>query len=398
MIEHVFPGALVEIPVGKGRLIVDQIRWETPNKKLARLTSRVVSAMVTGLNGAMAPYIPPRNLPPDTIYKPVDLSAFCNRGFKDDVGDDGKGGWADQGPRADLHEFPTGNQNFGGVPFAIGKEPRTCIVLRSSRRPFPDLIPEEVTIPVGFPVEGLCFLHSATWLGAGERDAAYQIQYADGTAQEIALAEGDNIRDWTAAPAEFARERGTRSRVAWTGTTDLFPVVCVFQMLWVNPKPDVAVRAVRFSNPAKTACPILIALTAAVRPGKADLEAIAAAQARAREWLKKGTAAADAGKDADARDALRQAVKEDPQLDAAHQRLCELIEKMKDENATLAAYAAWAAAGARSPLPYNKVGEISERRGNDKAALDAYTKSLEVEWNQPSIIEAKSRLMLRLRK
>ena len=28
-VEHVYPGALVEIPVGKGRLIVDQIRWET---------------------------------------------------------------------------------------------------------------------------------------------------------------------------------------------------------------------------------------------------------------------------------------------------------------------------------------------------------------------------------
>jgi len=32
-IEHVFPGALVEIPVGKGHLIVDNIRWETANKK-----------------------------------------------------------------------------------------------------------------------------------------------------------------------------------------------------------------------------------------------------------------------------------------------------------------------------------------------------------------------------
>jgi len=101
---------------------------------------------------------------------------------------------------------------------------------------------------------------------------------------------------------------------------------------------------------------------------------------------------------ADARDTLQQAVKEDPKLDAAHQRLCELIEKTKDENATLAAYSAWAAAGARSPLPYNKVGEIHERRGNDKAALEAYSKSLEVEWNQPQIIEAKSRLMLRMRK
>ena len=52
--EHIFPGALVEIPVGKGRLILDEVRWETPNAKLYRLAARVISAMVTGLNVAIA--------------------------------------------------------------------------------------------------------------------------------------------------------------------------------------------------------------------------------------------------------------------------------------------------------------------------------------------------------
>jgi tetratricopeptide (TPR) repeat protein len=313
------------------------------------------------------------------------------------VGEDGKGGWSDQGPTADLREFPMGSQNFGGVPYVVGQEPNCCIVLRSNQRPFPERVPAEVTIPLGFPVEGLSFLHSATYCGAGSPAAAYQIQYADGTSQEIALVEGENIRDWTAPPAEFPRERGTRSGVAWTGTTKLFPVVSVFQMLWVNPKPDVAVKAVRFSNPQKSACPILISLTAALKPGKVDLEAIAAAQAKARQWLQAGIAAAAAGKDAEARQAFGQAIREDPKLDAAHQRLCELCERLADEEATLTAYRAWAATSPQTPLPYNKVGEILERRHDDKGALEAYGKSLNVEWNQPPIIEAKSRLMLRVK-
>ena len=375
---------------------MDQVRWETSNPKLQRLTSRIISALMTGLNVGIAPYVPPRSLPTDVLQKPIDLSPYCNRGFKDDVGDDGKGGWPDQGPKADLREFPTGNQSFGGIPFVIGKEPRTCIVLKCNRRPLPDLYPDEVTIPLGFKLDGLSFLHTTAW-GAQEPTGLYQIQYADGSKAEIILVENENIFGWTRTPAEFPRERGTRSRIAWTGSTGLFPLICVSQMLWVNPKPDVAVAAVRFSNPTRNMCPVLIAMTAAVKPGKEDLEAIAAGQTKAREWLAKGIADADAGKDGDARAALQEAIKADPKLDAAHQRLCELEERGHDDKAILAGYKAWAATSPRTPLPYNKIGQILERLGDTKGALEAYTRSLEIEWNQPPIIEAKSRLMLRVK-
>ncbi len=396
-VEHVYPGALVEIPVGKGRLIVDQIRWETDAKKLDRLTVRVASALATNLGVGIAPYASPRNLPSDVVYKPIDLSAFCNRGFKDDVGDDGKGGWPDQGPKADLRQFPTGEQNLGGVPFAIGQEPRTCIVLKCKRRPFPELYPAEATIPVGFASEGLVFLHTTSW-GGQEPTGTYQIQYADGTTAEITLIEGENIFGWNRAPAEFPRERGTRSHVVWTGSCELFPMICVCQMLWVNPKPDVPIRAVRFSNPLGDCCPALIAMTAAVKPGKADLEAVAAAKSKAQECLKKAVAAIDAGKDAQARAALQEAIKADATLDAAYQRLCELEERGRDEKAVLAAYKAWAASSPRTPLPYNKIGQMLEKQGDAKGALEAYARSLEIEWNQPPIIEAKSRLTLELKK
>jgi hypothetical protein len=389
-VEHIFPGALVEIPVGKGRLILDETRWETTNQQLIPLAGRLLSSMLTGLNVEIEPFAAPPSLPKNVAYKPVDLTALANRGFVDEVGDDGQGGWSDQGPLIDLREFPTGRQMFGGVPFLVGAEPHGCIVLQSSMRPFPAQQPDAVTIPLGFPAQGLYFLHSATYSG-GDTNGLYQIQYDDGTVYNLWLVGGENIRDWTAAPMSFPRERGTASRVVWTGNTRVFQGVSVFQMLWVNPKPDVPIKAVRFDNPGRKGCPILISLTAAVKSDKSEAE-VAAAQARAKELLAKGQTGFDANKDQEARDFFKQAADADPTLSGAHRMLAQVCERMKDEAGAMAAYQAWADAGATAPLPYNRIGEMLERKKDYKGALDAYTKSLQVEWNQPPIIAAKQRL------
>jgi hypothetical protein len=269
--------------------------------------------------------------------------------------------------------------------------------LKSDARPLPDRLPEDVTIPLGYPVEGICFLHGATYAGNGQQVGLYQIQYADGTVHDIPLVADENIRDWVSPPALLPRERGTQSRIAWTGTTKVFPVASVFQMLWVNPNPEVPVKAVRFANPKSVACPILISLTAVVRDEKAVADRVAA-QARARELLRQGTDAFNAGKDTEACDLLQAAWKEAPSLDAAYQALGVVYERLKNEDGVLATYRAWMKAGAKTPLPYNRVGEILEKRKDHKAALDALNRSLQIEWNQPPIIEAKKRLEARANK
>jgi hypothetical protein len=389
--EHIFPGGLVEIPVGRGRLILDQVRWETPHQQLGKLSARVVSAMMTGLGVTIAPYAPARELPSQIAYKPIELTAWANRGLADEIAGDGKGGWSDEGPDCDLRSFPTGQRQFGGVPFSVGPPPRSVIVLKSDSRPFPQRMPAGVTIPIGSRVEGLCFLHGVTYATDGEEAGRYQVEYADGRVHDILLVAGENIRDWTSPPALLPQEKGTQSRIAWTGTTKAHPVVCVFQMLWVNPNPETPVRAVRFANPKRKACPILIALTAVVPDEKAAADR-AAAKARAKQLLDQSTAALDAGKDAAARELLEKAVREDPSLDAAYRALGGVCEKLKDEDGVLAAYRGWAAAGAKTPLPYNRIGEILEKRKDNRGALDAYQRSLQIEWNQPPMIEAKKRL------
>jgi hypothetical protein len=385
--EHVFPGALLTLPVGKGQLVLDQRRWFTIHEKLGTLANRNLSALLLGVGVELAPVVRLRELPQAVAYKPIDLTPFANRALADDLAEDGMGGWTDQGPKGDLRAFPTGRQSFGGVPFTIGVAPKSCIVLSSTARPLPETLPAEVTIPIGYPAEGFYVLHAAAY--GGEEAALYQVQYADGTTVDVPVTYGINMHDWT-TPGPFIREKGTRSMVAWTGSCPMFPLIGVYRMLWVNPKPSVPVKAVRFANPTLKAVPILLGLTVAVAK---DAQAKAPdALARAQALLAQASQAAAAKDDTTAETLLKEARALDPTLTAAHQGLADVYGRKGDENAALAAYQAWANAGAATPLPYNRIGEILERRKDYKGALEAYTKSLEIEWNQPPAIEAKARL------
>jgi len=328
-------------------------------------------------------------LPLNSTYSPIDLSQYANRGFMDEKANDGKGGWSDQGPDCDLRDFPTGLQRFNGVPFLVGKEPHSCIVLRSKSRPFPETLPESVTIPVGRSVQGFSFLHGGTYTGEGAV-GTYQIQYDDGSTFDIPLVGDVNLRDWICLPGPFAGETCTKSKNAWTGATKTFPDVTVSQMLWVNPKPDIPVKAVKFDNPERAACPILIGLTAVIKGDKT--EAGIRSQHTAADLLARGQAALDAGKNVEAKEFLQKATIENPSLENAYRLLGETCERMNDEFAALKAYQAWADAGATTTLPFNKIGEILERKGDMKGALDAYRQSFCLDWKQPQIIKAKFRL------
>jgi hypothetical protein len=389
--ELVFPGAMLEMKVGSGRLIIDQRRWMTADEKLLRPTARVLSALALGLGVEVAPVVVPRSLPPHVSYRTIELGEFATRGFIDPVADDGRGGWTDQGPEADLRTFPTGPQSFGGVPFAIGKEPKCCIVLNSDARPHPKLLPPEVTIPVGHRVEGFYFLHASAYTPDNGYIGLYQVKYADGTTADIPLYGEVNIRDWISPVGPFVREKGTTSSVAWTGSCPTFREIAVYKMLWVNPRPEAVVKAVRFANPARIAVPVLLGLTAVV-PQESHLPQSPASVQQARKLLAEALDAVKQGQDRTAEKLLKQTLAADPSLTAAHQALGDLCERAGNEDAALQIYRDWVQAGADTPLPYNRVGQILEKRKDYRGALEVYAKSLKVEWNQPPIIEAKARL------
>jgi tetratricopeptide (TPR) repeat protein len=270
----------------------------------------------------------------------------------------------------------------------IGSGAKAIIVLASDSKPGKDKMPWDVTIPVGQQVEGFCFLHSVAYTGG--QAGRYQVQYADGTTAEISLKIDENIRDWTDKNTEeFPHEKGTKSYIAWTGTCKMFGQIGIYMMRWVNLRPEVPVIAVRFSNPGRDAVPVLLGLTAAV---KKDAKAAEAALAKAQDLLKKARDAMDANKKDDAKSLLQQAVAAWPALTAAHEALADLAEQSGSEDQMLEVYRRWTGSGARTPVPWNRLGAILEKRKDYKGALEAYNQSLKVEWNQPPTIEAKARM------
>jgi hypothetical protein len=377
-VEHVFPGALVELAVGQGRLLFDQRRWWTAKAEVLTLANRQLSALLTALNVAASPPPPARSMPQAVDYRTVSLDAVANRG----LADDGQGGWTAEGSDCDLRRFPTGRRNLYGVPYAIGAGTNRMVALRSARVTKAGELPEAVEIPVGFSVEALYFLHVAAGSEDGGPVGQYTIEYVDGVASEIRLVAGENILDWT-RPYQV-------SQVVWTGSNVRHPLIAVTRLQWVNPRPEVAVRAVRFSNPAGKAMPVLFALTAAVPKGRVALTP--EAEAKGVDMLGKGHAAIKAEQWAEARRLLTEALKLNPALEDAYRLLADAVERAHNEDWQLESYRLWAASGPRLPLPWNRIGEILEKRGDAAGALEAYKKSLEVEWNQPPIMDARRRL------
>ena len=51
--DYLFPGGLVDVPVGKGRVIVDQLKWELSDKEMiCGSPARVLSMLLTNLRVA----------------------------------------------------------------------------------------------------------------------------------------------------------------------------------------------------------------------------------------------------------------------------------------------------------------------------------------------------------
>jgi hypothetical protein len=163
--------------------------------------------------------------------------------------------------------FPTGDQNFSGVPFKV-LSPRGCLVLKSGYRPQSKDLPSRVVIPIHRKAEVLYFLHSGAWLGGGKHEWSYIIHRGDGTSETIKVVGGDNIRDWSAPNPDlpFDREFPTTTQVAWTGRNQTFEKVSVYMMGWLNANAAWCdVTEVEMVGSEEGGVPILIAITGGVK-------------------------------------------------------------------------------------------------------------------------------------
>ena len=131
---------------------------------------------------------------------PIDIKAQANMGFKDEVKNDKKGGWTDQGPDNDLSEMVPGKYVFSGIDFQIADPKKNkgkgCIVLAG---PTKDFLPKSVTIPVKTTqaMPYLYVLHTAAWAPKKETVIG-QITavYRDGTESANNVVIQRDLADW----------------------------------------------------------------------------------------------------------------------------------------------------------------------------------------------------------
>jgi hypothetical protein len=197
---------------------------------------------------------------------PIDISKQANRRLSDETENDGKGGWSDQGPGADMRNLKTGERKLGGVIFRLlPDDANAVIVLKSPSRTQGDL-PDKVTIPVGKQLDVLFFLHSAAWCPTGGDEAFhYVIHYADGKDVTLKVT-GNNLKDWIAdGVARFPMEEGTVTTVAETVKNTQFGQGSIYRMEWSAPmsRRGVEIKSIDFVGGGK-AVPILLGITGVV--------------------------------------------------------------------------------------------------------------------------------------
>ena len=396
-----FPGGLVDVPVGKGRVIVDQLKWEMSDEDIVGGSpKRVLSMLLTNLGVTQKPPTAKPALPSDVTYETLDISSQANTGISDSHLGDKKPNWCGWGPKADIHDLPTGKVMLG-VPFQVPSGDRNAIVLRTNCVNHLQKFPDSVTVPVGKGgVAGLWFLHSGGWANGKACFGRREICYSDGT-KEILEMNGTNMADWNYGHDQFPDEESTTTTIAWKGCCPQYPVTRVYKTLWVNPHPDKRIDTIVLTNAGlpDTQWRFVphLAITLAMAPTGAPVKPTGDA-AKAKAMIAEATKALEAKDTPTAMSKLEQAIAADGANTGAWQLLTSLRAKTDDAKTFTALCRQWMAADPKNYQPYNTLGAFLEQHGQTEEALKLYKRSLEIEWNQPPTAEAVRRLDSALKK
>ncbi len=262
------PGALLQVPVGSGSVVVSELRLDQPMADVAVTAGRLRSLLLTNLGCTLQAAGGTAHARAERLrnydFFTVDLAPYTNRGLKDDKAA-GIVGWTNQGEN-DMRNLPTGRQELGGVPFAIAA-PKAAIVLNSTNANNLDLPREVKGIKVNHRADALFFLHTLAWDAGMAKPFEYRVNYADGSAVAVPITNGQQVVDWWSDPTRYAESlaRGN-AFVAWQGDNPMHRGVSLFGYEWVNPHPDREIRDVDFlkgPEAGEGVVPVLVGLSGA---------------------------------------------------------------------------------------------------------------------------------------
>jgi hypothetical protein len=402
-----YPAVFVSVPYGDGEVIFDQIQWDTAGEVVGPFCRRIASTLLTHLGAQFEPMPPSRTVEKPLAYLPIDLSPFVNRPMADDKADDKEGGWSDQGPQIDGRQFPTGRVMVKGIAFLIGGEKerdphdKTAIILNATpfmaAARFREQLSEVKGIPVNRKLETLHFLHTGAWTWP-EHLFSYFVNYEDGTKEDIRVVGGINTTDWwiNGQLPTFPDEMpGVTTQVGLIAENPTFEAIGAFLMEWVNPWPQKAVTTVDIIYCTRSPCtPVIMGITAGIKATAETPAEIAPKgdRAKAETLVKSAESLIKAGKYADAETMLKDAAAADPGYGRAHFLLGRVCRDTKREKEAVKHYRAAAGIIPDSTEILNELAGLLEAQGKKLQSLLAYQQSLEVNWNQPPVLEAIARL------
>jgi len=183
----------------------------------------------------------------------VDLAPWANVSCAEQ---EREGGWLGYGRGYDLRRFERGQQRLGNALALVPSSEvwSAGVMLRGSltQREFP----EAVEIAIRQRATQLQFLHTCAFaVSEDTKVAEYEIIYADGQRISVPIIYGDALRAWDDPYSGMSRH------AVWKGKTLSGYPIAVKRLLWDNPRPNVALAAIRFRSAGTDASPVLLGLT-----------------------------------------------------------------------------------------------------------------------------------------
>ena len=311
---------------------------------------------------AIRPFEKPR-LPKNLFYTSLDLAPYLDREITaDEIDDDGKGSWMDQGTAQRLPmKFRHPIAWVGMVPYDVKQEGLGALALATEHRKGGY---SNVVLRVARKIETLNWLLSSTWGAKDKRHYSVSLHYADGTEATVLGLGGINVIDCFTKNPDLSEEADTIT--AWKSfktPNPVFPVANVYSTTYVNPHPEKVVDSVEFVRGESRCARVgIFAVTVGERTGGYEKMP-----------------------DAD-RAALHDSLVAEAQS----------AVKSNDDERAIAAYEKALRVRPEMLGVYRSLGAIYESEQDWESALVTYRRSLEAEYNQPDMWEAEKAMLKNL--